>query len=170
VQALLGPINKDINMRACDLFAKGDAEGLGKLMFEAQAAFDKYAQPACPSQLTMPLLHKVMTHEALQPLVWGIKGVGSQGDGTGQLLCRGAAEQEKVQKILQSEFSMPSITLTLSSGTGIKVAVIPAAGFGAHNFPATLPVRAEMFPIIDVTGVAKPIIFHNVEQLVQVWQ
>jgi len=56
---LLGPINKDINMRACELFAKGDAEGLGKLMFEAQAQFDKLACPACPSQLTMPLLHKV---------------------------------------------------------------------------------------------------------------
>lgn len=155
-------------MRACELFSKGDAEGLGKLMFEAQAEFDKYAQPACPSQLTMPLLHKVMTHEPLQPLVWGIKGVGSQGDGTGQLLCRGPEEQEQVQKILQRDFNMPSITLTLSSGTGIKVAVIPAAGFGAHNFPATLPVRAEMFPIIHVNGIAKPIIFHNVEQLVQV--
>mmetsp|Transcript_21240 Transcript_21240/g.55431 ORF Transcript_21240/g.55431 Transcript_21240/m.55431 type:complete len:671 (-) Transcript_21240:107-2119(-) len=167
VHALLGSINKDINMRACELFSKGDAEGLGKLMWEAQETFDKYAQPACPSQLTMPLLHKVMTHEPLQPLVWGIKGVGSQGDGTGQLLCRSAKAQDEVQKILERDFKMPSITLTLASGTGIRVAVIPAAGFGAHNFPATLPVRAEMFPIIDDNGVAKPIILHNVEQLVQ---
>jgi hypothetical protein len=35
--------------------------------------FDKYAQPACPSQLTMPLLHKVLTMPALQPYVWGGK-------------------------------------------------------------------------------------------------
>ena len=58
------------------------------LGLQAQAEFDKYAQPACPSELTMPILHSVMSHPALQPLVWGIKGVGSQGDGTGQLLCK----------------------------------------------------------------------------------
>eukprot|EP00039_Didymoeca_costata_P019668 m.338459 g.338459 ORF g.338459 m.338459 type:complete len:662 (-) comp18425_c0_seq1:111-2096(-) len=167
VHDLLGPINKDITERACKLLAVGDAEGLGKLMFEAQAAFDKYAQPACPSQLTMPLLHKVMTHPKLLPLVYGIKGVGSQGDGTGQLLCKNAKAQEEVQKILQDELNMPSLLLTLSSGPEIKSAVIPAAGFGQNHFPATLPVRAELFPIVTKSGVAKPIIFYNVESLVQ---
>eukprot|EP00040_Diaphanoeca_grandis_P027218 m.154386 g.154386 ORF g.154386 m.154386 type:complete len:669 (+) comp30888_c0_seq1:88-2094(+) len=166
VHSLLGFINLDITARACQMFANGDAEGLGKLMWEAQAEFDKYAQPACPSELTMPILHSVMSHASILPLVYGIKGVGSQGDGTAQLLCRSAEAQEEVVEILLTDFKMPSLKLSLTSGTGVRTAVIPAAGFGAHNFPATLPVRAEMFPIITESGVAKPIILENVEQLV----
>jgi hypothetical protein len=45
---------------ACKALSNGDAPTLGKLMSEAQAEFDRYAQPACPSQLTMPILHKVV--------------------------------------------------------------------------------------------------------------
>ena len=47
-------------------------------------------------QLTAPVLHKVLGLPELQPLVWGGKGVGSQGDGTAQLLCKGEQEQRKV--------------------------------------------------------------------------
>ena len=168
VHELLGPINKRICEQACECLAKGDAETLGKLMTEAQEHFDRLAQPACPSELTMPLLHKVMHLPALKPHIWGMKGVGSQGDGTGQLLCKTARDQAAVQKILMDELQMPSITLTLSSGPEVKVALIPAAGFGAENFPATLPIRSELFPLVFNGGeVAKPIIFHNVEQLVE---
>ena len=130
VHELLGPINKDICDRACKALAVGDVEMLGKLMYEAQAAFDRLAQPACPSQLTMPLLHKVMDHAPLKELVYGIKGVGSQGDGTGQLLCKSSEAQAEVQKILLEAFSMPSITLSITSGPEITTAVIPAAGVG----------------------------------------
>ena len=166
VHELLGATNKRIADKACALLSMGDAEGLGQLMYEAQAAFDKYAQPACPSELTMPLLHKVMDHEPLRPLVHGIKGVGSQGDGTGQLLCKSKKDQAEVQRILQDDFSMPSITLTLQSGPEVKIAVIPAAGFGQNNFPASVPVRSELFPII-IGGVAQPIVYYNVASLVE---
>lgn len=108
-----------------------------------------------------------MSHEKLKPLVYGIKGVGSQGDGTGQLLCKDATCQKQVVDILQSELGMPSITCTLSSGPEVKRALIPAAGFGPQNFPAALPIRSELFPIVDHRGVAKPIILHNVEALIE---
>ena len=62
---------------------------------------------------------------------------------------------------------MPSISVTLSAGVAVETAVIPAAGFGPHNFPATLPVRAELFPLIGPDGVARPIILANVEALVE---
>lgn len=65
-------------------------------MAEAQAEFDRRAGPVCPSQLTAPVLHRLLSHAPLQPLVWGGKGVGSQGDGTAQLLCKGPEEQRKV--------------------------------------------------------------------------
>lgn len=167
VHELLGPLNKRICDQACGMLARGDGPGLGKLMTEAQDHFDRLAQPACPSELTMPLLHKVMHHPPLKPHIWGMKGVGSQGDGTGQLLCKSAADQAEVQRILRDELKMPSITLTLSSGPEVKVALIPAAGFGAANFPATLPIRSELFPLVFGGEVAKPIIFHNVEALVE---
>lgn len=51
---------------------------LGALMREAQAAFDARAAPLCPSQLTAPVLHAVLSHPPIQPLIHGGKGVGSQ--------------------------------------------------------------------------------------------
>lgn len=53
------PLQLAFRRRACKALVDGNAEELGKLMNEAQAAFFKYATPACPSQLTMPLLQKV---------------------------------------------------------------------------------------------------------------
>ena len=86
--------------RAVDLLRAGDARALGALMVEAQARFDRDMQPACPEQLTMPLLHALLGHGPLQPLVWGGKGVGSQGDGSAQLLCRSKAAQRAVLELV----------------------------------------------------------------------
>ncbi len=47
-------------------------------MVEAQAEFDARAVPLCPEQLTAPLLHRVLAHPPVAPLVHGCKGVGSQ--------------------------------------------------------------------------------------------
>lgn len=166
VHKLFGEINQSLIQRASAALQCADAPLLGQLMTEAQEEFDRYAQPACPSQLTMPLLHQVLAYGPIQDFVWGGKGVGSQGDGTVQLLCKGAVDRTRVAEILQRDFGMPSLELTLTSGASIDMAVIPAAGWGVQNFPATLPVRTELFPVIDVDGVAKPIILVNVESLV----
>src|SRR5271157_4167323 len=56
VQNYLGPINRRIVTQAAEALQKGDAERLGALMNEAQDLFDKDLQPACPSQLTSPVL------------------------------------------------------------------------------------------------------------------
>lgn len=47
-------------------------------MVEAQAEFDARAVPLCPEQLAAPLLHRVLAHPPVAPLVHGCKGVGSQ--------------------------------------------------------------------------------------------
>lgn len=75
----------------------GDLPRLGALMREAQAEFDARAGPLCPSQLTAPVLHRALCWPAVQGLIWGAKGVGSQGDGTAQFLCKGPAEQRQVR-------------------------------------------------------------------------
>ena len=68
--------------------AEGNISRVGQLMVEAQEAFDACAMPMCPSQLTSPNLHRVLAYEPLKKHIWGGKGVGSQGDGCAQLLCK----------------------------------------------------------------------------------
>ena len=75
VQELLGTINKRIVHQASEALRAGDAQKLGALMTEAQEFFDKYAAPACPEELTAPVLHKVLNYEPLKPHIWGGKGV-----------------------------------------------------------------------------------------------
>ncbi len=113
VQVLLGPINRDIVSRAADALAAGDAARLGKLMIEAQAHFDRLAAPACPEELTAPVLHRILGHSALQPHIWGGKGVGSQGDGAAQLVARGADAREAAIGVITGDLGMPCLRLTL---------------------------------------------------------
>jgi UTP-glucose-1-phosphate uridylyltransferase/mevalonate kinase len=189
VQDLLGPINKAIVHQAVDALQAGDAEHLGSRMLEAQAFFDRYAMPACPEELTAPILHQVLQYEPLKPHIWGGKGVGSQGDGAAQFVARSQADQQAVAEILERDLGMPCIQVTLrasaqavepAAGTGIpadavlasavphdrrvRKAVIPAAGLGTRLFPATRTMKKEFLPIIDRDGTVKPAILLIVEE------
>lgn len=164
VQRLLGPINRDINERATEAMRLGDLEQLGALMTEAQQQFDALAGPACPEQLTAPKLHEVLNHEAVRPYVYGGKGVGSQGDGTAQFLAKDAEAQDKVIEILERDLDVSCLKLTIQPGQRVRKAVIPAAGFGGHLFPATKLIQKEFFPVIDRDGIAKPAILLIVEE------
>jgi len=164
VQELLGPINKRIVLQAVDALQAGDAEMLGALMTEAQAFFDRYAIPACPEELTAPVLHRVLNYEPLKPHIWGGKGVGSQGDGTAQFITRSQADQQAVIEIIERDLGMSCLTLTLRTGQKVRKALIPAAGFGTRLFPASKATKKELFPIIDREGIAKPAILLIVEE------
>ncbi len=164
VQRYLGEINARIVARAVTALTQGDARAIGALMTEAQAAFDTYVQPACPSQLTAPALHRLLTYEPIKPFVYGGKGVGSQGDGTAQLIARDAQSQEQVIEIVERDLKMPCLRLVLSSARRVRKAVIPAAGFGTRLFPATKAVKKELFPVIDRDGRPKPAILTIVEE------
>jgi UTP-glucose-1-phosphate uridylyltransferase len=136
-------------------------------MVEAQEFFDRYAAPACPEELTAPILHRVLNYEALRPHIWGGKGVGSQGDGTAQLIVRSEADQRAAIEIIERDLSMPCLPLTISSGPQVRKAVIPAAGFGTRLFPATKATKKELFPIIDRDGIAKPAILLIVQEALE---
>jgi UTP-glucose-1-phosphate uridylyltransferase/mevalonate kinase len=164
VQELLGPTNKRIVHEAAEALENSDSSRLGALMVEAQALFDRYAAPACPEELTAPLLHRVLSYEPLKPHIWGCKGVGSQGDGTAQFLARSAADQKAVAMILARDLNMSSLPLTLSAGQKVRKAVIPAAGFGTRLFPASKATKKELFPVVDRDGIAKPVILLLVEE------
>ncbi|MEO8609649.1 MAG: sugar phosphate nucleotidyltransferase [Chloroflexota bacterium] len=164
VQDLLGPINKRIVHQAVEALETADGERLGQLMSEAQTFFNRYAAPACPEELTAPVLNQVLNYEPLKPHIWGGKGVGSQGDGTAQFMARSESDQQAIIEIIERDLNMSCLKLTLSSGAKVRKAVIPAGGFGTRLFPASKATKKELFPIVDRDGIAKPAILLIVEE------
>lgn len=114
----LGPTNRRITVAAGKALKAGDAEALGDLMEEAQEVFDGQVAPVCPEELKAPLLHGVLKHPALPDLAWGAKGVGSQGDGAAQILCRGEEEKRLLAGILEAELGV--VCLGLGIGVNAK--------------------------------------------------
>ncbi len=167
VQELLGPINKRIVHQAVDALRASDARQLGSLMSEAQVFFDRYATPACPEELTSPTLHRLLEYAPLTPHIFGGKGVGSQGDGTAQFICRSQDDQQAVIEIIERDLSLPAMRMTITPQQQVRKAVIPAAGYGTRLFPATKATKKELFPIIDRDGIAKPAILLIVEEALQ---
>jgi UTP-glucose-1-phosphate uridylyltransferase len=133
-------------------------------MTEAQTLFDAHLQPACPAQLTAPVLHQLLAYPALQPLLYGGKGVGSQGDGSAQLIARDEACRQTAIQIIESELGMACLPLVLRSGGRVRKAVIPAAGFGTRHFPATKAVKKELFPVVGHDGRTRPAILTIIEE------
>ena len=164
VQKYLGPVSAEITQKAREAIESGDSERVGALMIEAQKQFDEYLIPACPSQLTAPVLHRVLNCEALREHVYGGKGVGSQGDGTAQFIARSEESQERVVEIVEQELGMSCLKLTIQSASRVRKAVIPAAGFGTRLFPATKAIKKELFPVIDSEGQIKPVILAIIEE------
>ncbi|WP_088243329.1 mevalonate kinase family protein [Calothrix rhizosoleniae] len=114
VQKYLGEISYEITQAAVDALQVGDAQQIGMLMKLAQAEFDHYLIPACPQELTAPMLHKLLDYPPIQPYIWGGKGVGSQGDGTAQLIVKDKASQQKVIQIIEGDFpQMQCLQLTI---------------------------------------------------------
>ena len=166
VQHYLGPISAQITQEAYQALRDGDAETVGKLMTRAQTEFDKHLIPACPSQLTAPVLHKVLNYEPIQPYIWGGKGVGSQGDGSAQFIVKDEECQERVIEIIEQDLEMSCLKLVIEASSHVRKAVIPAAGFGTRLFPASKAMKKELFPVIDSSGQAKPAIMAIVEEAV----
>ncbi|MBN1783098.1 GHMP kinase [bacterium] len=166
VQTYLGKVNRRIVTSAREALSRGDAEVLGRLMTEAQDAFDQSLQPACPSQLTAPMLHGLLKDPRIQPYIYGGKGVGSQGDGTAQFIAKDETSQEKLIQIIEKEMGMTCLKLVLHTGRRIRKALIPAAGFGLRLFPASKAIKKELFPILD-DGKTKPAVQIIIEEAVR---
>ncbi len=167
VHRYLGPINKQIILKAKDAIENGKPETIGELMREAQHEFDTHLIPACPSQLTAPVLHSLLENKSIHPFILGGKGVGSQGDGSAQLLAKDEESQMRVVKIIENDLKMSCLPLIIRSSRTVQKTIIPAAGFGTRLFPASKAVKKELFPVIDSTGKAKPVILVIVEELLR---
>ena len=169
VVRLLGEVNARITESAMQAMTRGDIATVGRLMTEAQALFDELAMPACPAQLTAPLLHKLLALPSIQHLVLGGKGVGAGGDGTAQLLCRSPEDQAAVCALIEAELKMHCLTVDIAPSAVVLTAVVPAAAFTPKFYPACKVIPAELLPILGPDGTtAIPAIVRAVEELVSV--
>jgi galactokinase len=154
VRELLGPINTRIVQAAVAALESGDPAAMGQLMLEAQREFDAKAMPACPSELTSPKLHALLDLQEVTEQ-FGAKGVGSQGDGTAQVLCRSEADREQVKAAIARDFpEMDCMNLTL------RHAMDSAAAAGATVNPIA---QAEALEV----GIGSAAAFTAAERLVQ---
>ena len=85
-----------IAKRAKEAIETGNIRDLAQTMKEAQILFDRCAMPNCPSELTSPKLHQIMNDTFIQQESMAVKGVGSQGDGSAQILCENVQQQKRV--------------------------------------------------------------------------
>lgn len=167
VQKALGVLNQQIISETIDAFKKGDAETIGKLMNRAQTIFDTMVAPACPTELTSPKLHKIMNDPIVTSLALGAKGVGSQGDGTVQMICKSEADQQELVNYINNTLGLDAYPFTIKTQHSVKKAVIPLAGFGTRLFPATKIVDKAFLPVIDYDGIFKPAILVIMEELIR---
>lgn len=119
VRYYLGPVNKEILYSSKKALLEGDNCEVGRLMTEAQRLFDQFLMPACASEFTAPKLHKVLEAECVQELIYGGKGVGSQGDGSLQFLAKGHEEANELIKRLEA-FNVKCFPITLNPDTIIE--------------------------------------------------
>lgn len=164
-QDYLGSRNAAIVEEAISVLRSGDARALGALMTRAQNEFDRALAPLCPEELKAPVLHGLLKNPQFEALVFGGKGVGSQGDGSAQFVARGQAEQNALVEKLES-LGFGALPLTIRKSRRIKKAVITAAGFGTRLFPMTKVVRKEFLPVVD-RGLLKPLILKHVQDAVE---
>jgi UTP-glucose-1-phosphate uridylyltransferase/galactokinase len=164
VHAALGELNQGVIRRAVEYLKNGEASRLGALMTEAQNIFDTMVAPACPAELSAPVLHSFLRDEKIKPLTYGGKGVGSQGDGSIQFLAKDSLSQEKLCKYLEEKGLLP-FKFTITPQHQIRKAIIPVAGYGTRLYPATRRIKKEMLPLVDKDGLVKPAILILLEQL-----
>lgn len=164
VHKYLGEINAESINDAIKYLEDGDAKNLGKLMTKVQKSFDKHMIPACPEELTAPLLHKTLDDENINRLTYGGKGVGSQGDGTIQFLAKDKESQQELIDYLENTLKMDAFSLTIRKSNLIKKAIIPLAGNGTRMYPMTKIIRKCFLPVID-NNVIKPSILVLLEEL-----
>ncbi len=161
----LGPDNQEITGEAIACILAGDAQKLGELMVRAQTVFDEKVAPMCPEELNAPVLHSVLNDQYIKKLTYGAKGVGSQGDGTVQLLAKDSETQKKLIDYLEKKRGMTAYALTLRPNKQVRKAVIPVAGFGTRLYPETRGVKKEFCPVVDKDGLVKPAILILLEEL-----
>jgi len=110
----LGEANARLVAEGRRAIEAGDRGGLGACLNDAQARFDEAVAPAS-EELQSPRLHEILAHPAVVELALGAKGVGSQGDGSVQVLARDARAREELARRLEEEEGVVCLPLSLGN-------------------------------------------------------
>lgn len=149
----LGIISRTIVNKMIKNIQKGNVKEVGRLMTKSQKYFDKNLAYLCESELTSPKLHSLLNDQELQKLSYGMKGVGSQGDGSIQILAKDEKTQKEIYELLKTKDVIPYIA-TIKRNP-INKAVIALCGKGTRLYPYTKFVTKEFCPVIH-KGKLKP--------------
>lgn len=163
VQDCLGIHNREILAKAKEAVERGDPQLLGALMDDAQRIFDGSLM-AISEQLKSPKLHEVLADDAIAKWIFGGKGVGSQGDGCVQFVCRSRKARSDLADYLTSVRGMPCFELDILKPVSIRKAVIPVAGLGTRMYPYTKAVPKTFLPVVSPDGIVKPVIQMIIEE------
>lgn len=163
VHRCLGAENQRLVAQARTAIETGDAAALGILMVEAQEVFDRHLMPVC-EELKSPKLHTVLSDPQVAAWVYGGKGVGSQGDGCVQFICKTVSSRVELETYLYQKYGIPCFEMDIKRPSSVRKAVIPVAGLGTRMFPYTKTTPKTFLPIITPDGVAKPVIQVIVEE------
>ena len=163
VHKCLGPDNQHILEKARSALEDGDVELLGALMTEAQQLFDASLMTVC-EELSSPKLHQVLQDPKVAEWATGGKGVGSQGDGCVQFVCKSIQDRSALSRYLKDQYRMPCFDLDVLRPASIRKAVIPVAGLGTRMFPYTKAVPKTFLPVVTPEGISKPVIQIVIEE------
>lgn len=89
---------KTITNNAVTAIERHDIQTLATMMTISQKYVDEYCQPNCSTELKSPYLHSLINDMKLKTISLAIKGVGSQGDGSAQILCKNSTQQIEVKE------------------------------------------------------------------------
>ena len=113
VHHYLGQVSADTTLKAVQLISCGSLDELGALMCSVQKQFDTLMRPACPDELAAPRLRALLSESKVRKLSLGGKGVGSQGDGTAQLLVRDERSQQELGHYISCKLGLSVLPLTI---------------------------------------------------------
>ncbi len=165
VHDALGKDNRKYVTEAVEAMEKGNVQKLGRVMNEFQHNFDEKVAPASIEQLRAPVLHSVLQDEKIMELTYGMKGVGSQGDGAVQFLAKNKECQEKLIHYLENVKEMTAFSLSLMPERVVKKAIVPVAGFAKRLFPVSKGIKKAFMPVPDKDGKLKPALMIILEEL-----
>lgn len=165
VHDALGKDNRKYVTEAVEAMENGNIQKLGKVMNEYQYNFDEKVAPASIEQLRAPVLHSILHDKNIVEWTYGMKGVGSQGDGAVQFLAKNKECQDKLIYYLENVKKMPAFSLSLTPERVVKKAIVPVAGFAKRLFPVSKGLKKAFMPVPDKEGNLKPALMIILEEI-----
>jgi len=163
IQDMLGYKNKELIDNVVEAIEMDDKEKLGDLINKSQELIDESAIPIC-DEYKAPVLHSVMDNAFIKKLAYAVRGIGSGGDGSVQVIAKDAICQNLITNYFNTKLNMDAFSYTIRPYYKVRKAIIPLAGLGNRLYPLTRAFRHAFLPIHDGKTM-KPLILKLVEEL-----